>query len=567
MGDYGNNQRVMGHEQQSFIIPKVKFTGKNIEEFVTKFSHIAEAYKVTRILYDNYGKHPPAPDTPEFQEWTAQDSRAYRLLEKHIDPEIWSFIRDKPIMSAREVFDVLTETCLRGTVRTTAQLEYDMEQVKMDSKSSLTSHFGLMCRFFRELHQAGQPLNDRQKIVKTMTKMSTRWYRIAQDYLATQPDEIEFDRFRLKMIQLEIDNRSHIGYDHHNNTEAAFFHSSHGPGRFANRGRTWWTFQGEQGVRAWRRGKGHQLKFSSRTRSNWQHQRERKDMGVLTKAGAQMNQQIYCSVTAAIEYGHISRDCPSRRNDQRCDNCGRRGHTATDCRQGRPMRNNQSAQVHAEEEEKDTTIQEGMWMIHEEESLLERAMITGQISPQTICIDGGATSHMVPYQLQEDNNILESYTEYTKPKKVIVGGGTFLLSRGEGTLDVNGHKFRKTLAVQGLQFILVSEPQIMMAGGMVVAKDSIKTIYNSEGQIVITAPLDINYRLFLVHKRDEIALLADSKVQNQMDLWHIRLGHANEKAIRQLVKATEGVDIPSKPQTFILRYVSSIEIDGETLLL
>jgi hypothetical protein len=85
-GIYGANQRVMGDEQQGYIIPKVKFTGNNVEEFVTKFSHIAEAYRVTRILYEDYGKNPPPQNTPEFQEWTAQDSRAYRLLERHVDP-------------------------------------------------------------------------------------------------------------------------------------------------------------------------------------------------------------------------------------------------------------------------------------------------------------------------------------------------------------------------------------------------------------------------------------------------------------------------------------------------
>jgi hypothetical protein len=78
----------------------------------------------------------------------------------------------------------------------------------MDNKSTLASHFGIMCRFFRELHQAGHQLTDRQKIIKTMTKMSTKWYKVAHDYMATQPEDLPFDRFRMKMIQLEIDTRS-----------------------------------------------------------------------------------------------------------------------------------------------------------------------------------------------------------------------------------------------------------------------------------------------------------------------------------------------------------------------
>jgi hypothetical protein len=83
-----------------------------------------------------------------------------------------------------------------------------------------------------------------------------------------------------------------------------------------------------------------------------------------------------------------------------------------------------------------------------------------------------------------------------------------------------------------------------MARRSMIAKDCVKTIYKFRGSIILSAPLDVHFRLFLVHKEEDIAMLADSKVANQMDLWHIRLGHANERAIRQLVKATEGVDIP-----------------------
>jgi hypothetical protein len=47
-----------------------------------------------------------------------------------------------------------------------------------------------------------------------------------------------------------------------------------------------------------------------------------------------------------------------------------------------------------------------------------------------MCIDGGATSHMVPLRLQEELNILESYTEYQKPKRIIVGGAHFYFLEG-----------------------------------------------------------------------------------------------------------------------------------------
>jgi hypothetical protein len=43
-----------------------------------------------------------------------------------------------------------------------------------------------LCADFLGASTAGQPFaTERQKIVKTMTKMNTRWYKVAQDYLAT----------------------------------------------------------------------------------------------------------------------------------------------------------------------------------------------------------------------------------------------------------------------------------------------------------------------------------------------------------------------------------------------
>jgi hypothetical protein len=91
------------------------------------------------------------------------DSRAFRLLEKHVTPKVWSMVRDKPNMSARQVFDVLTSTCLRGTTRSISQLETEMEMHRMGESESISDHFATMCRFFRELHQMDQELDDRRE--------------------------------------------------------------------------------------------------------------------------------------------------------------------------------------------------------------------------------------------------------------------------------------------------------------------------------------------------------------------------------------------------------------------
>ena len=53
---------------------------------------------------------------------------------------------------------------------------------------------------------------------------------------------------------------------------------------------------------------------------------------------------------------------------------------------------------------------------------LERAFLIGGIPRDTMCIDGAATSHMVPHSLQLESNILQNYVPYDEPRKVIVGG-------------------------------------------------------------------------------------------------------------------------------------------------
>lgn len=189
------------------IVSKVPYDGSNTEAFVSKFRHLAEAYKVSPIFFNDYGRNPPALDHRDFAAWASMDSKAFRLLEKSVTDEIWSLVRDRQEMSARDVYDVLARTCLRGTVRSTAQIEYDMEVTRMDGKATVSSHISTMCRFFRELEQSGHPLNDEQKIVKSMAKMSERWYRLADDFMATRDGDTSFDVFRMKMIKMEVDSR------------------------------------------------------------------------------------------------------------------------------------------------------------------------------------------------------------------------------------------------------------------------------------------------------------------------------------------------------------------------
>lgn len=90
----GRDQRAMGLGELQENLPalynsRFKFTGKNAEEFLSKFRHACEAMKVTRIFYEDYGLHKPNMNDPTYPTWSADDSRAFRLLERHLDSDIW----------------------------------------------------------------------------------------------------------------------------------------------------------------------------------------------------------------------------------------------------------------------------------------------------------------------------------------------------------------------------------------------------------------------------------------------------------------------------------------------
>jgi hypothetical protein len=86
------NQRVMGlGEKRHQIVSKLIYDKSNAEEFLSKFPHIASAYKVDRIFYTDYGLHRSCS-------WAIQVvrpgwhwiQRHFRVLEKHVNKETWS---------------------------------------------------------------------------------------------------------------------------------------------------------------------------------------------------------------------------------------------------------------------------------------------------------------------------------------------------------------------------------------------------------------------------------------------------------------------------------------------
>jgi hypothetical protein len=121
----------------------------------------------------------------------------------------------------------------------------------MAEDATLTSHFSVMCRYYRELELHGQPLTDRQKITKTMCKMNLKWYELTNAWVVTQPEDLSFDNFRTRILRMEVDKRTFQVQPHsqaafatssrqqgqHHSDSANFHHSTGSRGRTSNNNR------------------------------------------------------------------------------------------------------------------------------------------------------------------------------------------------------------------------------------------------------------------------------------------------------------------------------------------
>ena len=144
-------------------------------------------------------------------------------------------VRDDPNMTSREIYDALVETCLASTMRSKSAIEKELGMHRMGDGESLITHFGRMYRIFRELQMAGVQLDNDTKVVKSMCKMNHHWYKIAKPFIAANKD-INFAKFRARIMQMELDAKAFQSDRSNNNREATFFHSQRGrnqrsPGR------------------------------------------------------------------------------------------------------------------------------------------------------------------------------------------------------------------------------------------------------------------------------------------------------------------------------------------------
>jgi hypothetical protein len=149
--------------------------------------------------------------------------------------------------------------------------------------------------------------------------------------------------------------------------------------------------------------------------------------------------------------------------------------------------------------------------------------------------DSGASAHMDP-----DRPDFIEYKEVTEPTYVTVGGGAQLPVLGSGPVNlpaiidgkVVNRRLEDVLHVPDLGFHLFSIESAISRGFLPVYKDGGFKIMDEETNTVMLDSVKVGKARYLLLKEPGVGLVTTKPVTPLYQLWHQRLGHVSEKAVK-----------------------------------
>ena len=130
-----------------------------------------------------------------------------------------------------------------------------------------------------------------------------------------------------------------------------------------------------------------------------------------------------------------------------------------------------------------------------------------------------------------------------KSGKVKFGNDDSLKIKGKGVAKIDGAKFtsKEVLLVEGLKYNLLSVSQLCESGHEVTFTSKGCTVKKAGSAIVVAKGSRTEGNLYQLGDKDDACLIG---VEDQNQLWHRRLGHINQKSMRELSTQKAVSDLP-----------------------
>ena len=166
-------------------------------------------------------------------------------------------------------------------------------------------------------------------------------------------------------------------------------------------------------------------------------------------------------------------------------------------------------------------------------------------------VDSGASSHMT-----WNKELLTDYKMFEKPEKVGLGDGHTVDAFGTGNVHLN-MLFKQNHPKKSIMYKVLHVPQLTCnlfsvraassKGNVLKFGHSRCWIHDSSGQLTgMGTMVDKLYQLDCEALCSEQATYATSQTDDITDVWHYRLGHANEQCIKSMAnkKLATGIRLP-----------------------
>ena len=183
-------------------LPRFKFNGDNVREFMQGFPEICNFWNVHNMVYQDVAR---PRDPEEAEPWDQANGLALSKLKYYLHDDVYQMVWKGEDLTARQFYLRLHQMFLRGDMRSIQVLERALESCHKRSDESLTKWWARLDAIFTEFALRGAPKADEAKKVKAMVLCGEEWQAMA-DYLGSRED-VDYITFQTQMLKRDRERR------------------------------------------------------------------------------------------------------------------------------------------------------------------------------------------------------------------------------------------------------------------------------------------------------------------------------------------------------------------------